>query len=208
MARRGRSPHSRYRHARERLAELEALYAKVERRRPRTPGKKGAKTRARNVLRRMISAARGQLTKSRNAIARNARDKTAAKIAAKQKRREAARRVWAERKAARSAPAPARRVRTMRFLEKRNGEAVQIRVDPPSKADRSAIGSYWYAIGVFRDTGSVALLDRFKGRSVYDALQGKHLPFVTDHGLLLEAIASGLTDFDDLYAEIAWASAA
>jgi hypothetical protein len=96
----------------------------------------------------------------------------------------------------------------MRFLEERDGAAVQILVAPPDRADRSAIGSYWHAVGVFRDNGSTALLHRFEGRSIYDSLQQGRLPFVTDAALLLEAIAAGQTDFDDLYIESCWSSAA
>jgi hypothetical protein len=206
---RGKSPDTRRRHALRNLADLAARRDKLARSRPRTSGKKAAKTRAVNKLDRRIRAAKAQVTKALRAIARAAAERTSAKSAAKQRRSEAAKRGWARAKAAREAPAaPARRVRTMRFLEERDGQARQIFVDPPSKADRSAIGSYWYAIGVFRDTGAAALLDRFERRSIYDALRGKHLRFITDRALLLEAIASGLSDFDDLYAEIAWASAA
>ena len=56
-----------------RIAELEAQQAKLERSRPRTPGKKGGKTRALNKIARQIRAAQGLLTKARNAIARGGR---------------------------------------------------------------------------------------------------------------------------------------
>ena len=65
------SPHTRYRYARARLADLEALRAALERTRPRTRGKKAARTRALNKLARQIPAAKGLLTKARNAIAKD-----------------------------------------------------------------------------------------------------------------------------------------
>ncbi len=204
----GTSPHTRYRHAREYLADLEAQYAKRERTRPRTAGKKGARTRALNKLAGQLRSARGQVTKARNAIAKASSERAAAKSAAKRKRSDAAKRGWNKRKATREAPPPAQPVRGMHFLEERDGEVKQIRVVPPAKDDRSAISSYWVAIGVYRNGGSTALLNRFDGRSIYDALSQRRLPFVTNTALLPETIAAGLTDFDDLYTEIAWASAA
>lgn len=206
----GTSPHARYRRARKRLSDLEALQAKLERSRPRTPGKKGAKTRALNGLSRQLRAARGQLTRARNAIAQAASERASAKSAARQRRSDAAKRGWSKRKATREAPppAPAQPARVMRFLEERDGEVKQILVAPPSRDDRSAIGSYWHAVGVYRNGGSTALLGRFDGRSIYDARTQSRIRFVTDPALLREAVAAGLTDFDDLYTEIAWASAA
>ena len=204
----GTSPHARYRRARKHLSGLEAFQATLARSRPRTPGKKGAKTRALNNLSRRVSAARGQVTKTRNAIAKAASERASAKSVAKQRRSDAAKRGWSKREATREAPPPTQPVRAMRFLEERDGEVKQILVAPPSKDDRSAIGSYWHAVGVYRNGGSTALLDRFDGRSIYDARTQSRIRFVTDPGLLREAIAAGLTDFDDLYTEIAWASAA
>jgi hypothetical protein len=206
---------SNYRRAGKRLAEFEALREKLQRTRPRTRGKKAAKTRALNQLARQISAAKGLLTKARKGVARAAAERKAAKSVATQRRSIAAKRGWAKRKAARhvtthvtsSHEAPYRD-RPMRFLEERDGEAVQIAVAPPDRHDRSAIGSYWYAVGVFRDSGSTTLLGRFDGRTIYDGLRQERLPFVTDPVLLLEAIAAGQTDFDDLYIESTWSSAA
>jgi len=206
--RNGTSAHTQYRRRREHLADLEARYEKLTRSRPGTPGKKAAKTRALNKLSRQLSAAHGLLTKARNAITKTSAERASAKIAAKQRRSEAAKKGWAKRRTARKPPSPAGSRRAQRFLEERDGEVKQILVDPPSRDDRSAIGSYWHAVGVFRNNGSTALLDRFEGRSIYDALTRSRLPFVTDTALLREAIAAGHTDFDDLYTEISWASAA
>ena len=207
------SPHTRYRHTRTRLADLEALRTALERKRPRTRGKKAAKTRSLNKLARQIPAAKGVLTKARNAIARNAAQRKAAKAADKQKRGAAAKNGWAKRRGTRPATSahvapPSQAIRRMRFLEEHDGVAVGIEVAPPDRADRSAIGSYWYAVGVLRDNGSTALLRRFDDRSIYDSLRHKRLPFVTDPDLLLEAVAADLTDFDDLYIESSWTSAA
>jgi hypothetical protein len=216
MARGKNGRWSKYRNARDLLTDLEAQREKRLRMRPRTRGKKAAKTRALNQLARKIRAAKGALTKARNAISRAAAERKVAKSTAKLKRSAAATKGWAKRKAARQATAyavtshaetslPGRR---MRFLEERDGVAVRVEVAPPDRADRSAIGSYWYAVGVFRDNGSTTLLRRFEDRSIYDGLRQERLPFVTDPTLLLEAIAAGLTDFDDLYIESNWSSAA
>jgi molybdenum-dependent DNA-binding transcriptional regulator ModE len=203
----GASDHTRYRHARASLADLEASRAVLERSRPRTRGKKAAKTRALNKLVHRIAAAKGQITKARNAIARAGAESKTTKSVAKQKRSEAAKKGWAKRKARRQLPAPAKPTGRMRFLEERDDEVNRIWVYPPDKADRSAIGSYWYAIGVYRDNGSTTLLSRFEGRTIYDERRELRLPFVTNLALLPEAIAAGLTDFDDLYSESSWASA-
>ena len=76
MAVRKPSPHARYRHARARLADLEALRDELARSRPRTSGKKAAKTRHLNKLARQIPSAKGLLTKARNAIAKAAATRT------------------------------------------------------------------------------------------------------------------------------------
>jgi hypothetical protein len=94
---RGTSPYTPYRRARRLLAELEAQFDKVQGSRPRTPGKKGAKTRALKKLGRRISAARGHLTKSRNAIAATARTRSTVNSAAQLKRSAAAKKGWATR---------------------------------------------------------------------------------------------------------------
>lgn len=206
---------SKYRNARKDLANFETQREKRQRSRPRTRGKKAAKTHALNQLTRKIRATKARLTKARNAIAHDAARRKAAKSAAKQKRSAAAKKGWAKRKGPARTASPSATShaishggRPMRFLEERDGIAIQIAVNPPDRADRSAVGSYWYAVGVFRDNGSTALLRRFEGRTIYDEIRQKRLPFVTDPTLLLEAIAAGQTDFDDLYIESSWVSAA
>jgi hypothetical protein len=103
QVKRGTSPHTKRRHALNRIAELEARWVKLERSRPRTRGKKGAKTRALNTIARQLRAARGALTKARNAIAREAATRTSHKHLAKRKRSEAAKKGWAKRRAAKGA---------------------------------------------------------------------------------------------------------
>jgi hypothetical protein len=210
MARRkaGTSPHTRYRQAREHLANLDAQREKLERSKPRKPGKKGAKTRSLKKLFRRISAAKGQLTKARNAIARGAADRKAARLNAKRKRSEAAKRGWSKRRASIQAVPVATPTPRMRFLEERDGEAKQIFVYPPDKNDRAAIQRYWRAVFAYRHDGSTVLLREFEGRSIYDEKRRQRLPFITNLALLQEAIATGYTDFDDLYAESSWSSAA
>lgn len=111
---RGSSPHTKRRHALKRVAELEAKQAILERSRPRTPGKKGAKTRALNATSRQLRAARGELTKARSAIASGAAQRTSAKRAAVAKRSAAAKKGWATRRARTNvAAAPPFRTRSL-----------------------------------------------------------------------------------------------
>ncbi len=160
---------SKYRKTSKRVADLEAQRQSLLRKRPRSRGKKAARTRAINKLTRKISAAKGARTKARNAISRAAAERKAAQSAARLKRSAAAKKGWTKRQAAaRRTPqatishaATSESIRRMRFLEERDGIAVRIEVVPPDRADRSAIGSYWYAVGVFRDNGSTTLLRRF-----------------------------------------------
>src|ERR1700722_5069527 len=70
MARGRTGPWSKYRAARAKLTDLETLRDTFERSRPRTRGKKAAKTRALNKLKRQIPAAKGLLTKARKGIER------------------------------------------------------------------------------------------------------------------------------------------
>jgi len=216
VARRTDGSWSKYRSATKRLAELEPLCDKVQRSRPRARGKKAAKTRASNKLKRQIAATKGLLTKARNRIARGAAQCKAAKSAATRKRSAAAKKGWTKRK--RSAPAishtavpraeTSRTNHRMRFLEERDGSARQIYVVLPDRADRAAVQTYWHAIDILRTNGSTNLLRAFEGLTVFDASREQRLPFVTDPTLLLEAVAAGQTDFDDLYVESKWTSAA
>jgi hypothetical protein len=182
MAARKPSPHTRYRHARARLADLEAARDTLERARPRTRGKKAAKTRALNKLRGQLRVAKGLLTKARNAIAQAARSRSSKGSAAKQRRSEAAKKGWATRRARKAATIPIRAAppgsnKAIPFLTREQGV---IGVWPPSKADRSKVGRYWNAIDTFLGNGSRTTLDQFEGDSIFDEISGEHLPFVTD----------------------------
>ena len=187
MAARKVSAHTHYRHARARLADLEAARAALERTRPRTRGKKAAKTRADNKLKRQISAAKGLLTKARNRIAQAARTFKSRTGVAKQQRSEAAKRGWATRRAraAAAAPTPAASPPSgqlaIPFLTIAFGV---VGVWPPSKDDRSKVGKYWSTVDRLL-SNQPASFDRFEGDSIYDEISGKRLPFVTDLNVIL-----------------------
>ena len=132
------SPHTSYRHARARLADLEALRDKLARSRPRTSGKKAAKTRQLNRLARRIPAAKGLLTKARNAIAKAAATRTTHKRSASQKRSDAAKRGWSTRRAkASQAPVVPAAIPAGKALPWLTYEKGVVGVWPPSKDDRS-----------------------------------------------------------------------
>lgn len=190
QAKRGSSPHTKRRHALQRVAELEARQAKLERSRPRTPGKKGAKTRALNTVARQLRAARGMLTKARNAIAKGASGRGTAKRAATAKRSEAAKKGWATRRVRASAATvptpiapfePRGRAEFMLFLS----ESGVIYVNPVG-SDRSLVGKHWDAIRRFLENRGTEALDRFDGQSIFDTESGRRLPFVTDPNVILE----------------------
>jgi hypothetical protein len=190
QAKRGSSPHTKRRHALQRIVELEARQAQLERSRPRTPGKKGAKTRALNTVARQLRAARGALTKARNAIAKAASGQGTAKRATTTKRSEAAKKGWATRRARASAAAvpapiapfePRGRAEFMPFL---TGSGV-VYVNPVG-SDRSFVGKHWNAIRRFLENHGTEALDRFDGQSIFDTESGRRLPFVTDPNVILE----------------------
>jgi hypothetical protein len=187
MAARKPSAHTRYRHARARLADLEALRAQIERSRPRTRGKKAARTRALNKLARQIPAAKGLLTKARNAIAKAAATRTTSALTAKQKRSEAAKRGWAKRRARKVSPAPvapatpAGSGKAIPFLTYDKGI---VGVWPPSKDDRSKVGKYWGTVDRLL-SNQPASFERFENDSIYDEIGGKRLPFVTDRDFIM-----------------------
>lgn len=189
-ARRGTSPHTKRRHALQRIGELEAQQSKLERSRPRTRGKKGAKTRALNTIARQLRAARGALTKARNAIAKAASQTVAAKRTGTLKRSEAAKKGWATRRARASkaaAPAPTASVEVrgraefMPFLTPSGVVYVN-----PVGSDRGLVGKHWNAIRRFLENRGTDALDRFAGQSIFDTESGRSLPFVTDPNVILE----------------------
>jgi hypothetical protein len=169
--RNGTSPYSQYRHAREHLGELEAQYAKLGRSRPRTSGKKGAKTRAVNALARRIRAARGQVTKALSAIARATSQRAADKGAAKGKRSAAAKRGWKKRHA-RSRPGSAGDIWQHLTVD---GTTITVVLD---KNDSSLEGTFWNAYTAALEGRRD--LRHFEGLSVFDLDRQRHFPFVTD----------------------------
>ena len=182
MARQKDGSWSKYRRARDRLADLEAQRAELERSRPRTPGKRAAKTRALNKLARQIPAAKSLLTKARKAIARAASTRRSRTSAPKQKRSEAARRGWVtrrSRKAAASGPTPDSE-KAIPFLTREKGV---VGVWPPSKDDRSKVGKFWNVVDRLL-SNQPAPFEQFENDSIYDEISGKHLPFVTDRDFI------------------------
>jgi hypothetical protein len=190
QAKRGSSSHTKRRHALRRIADLAAQQTKLERTRPRTSGKKGAKTRALNTIARQLRAARGALTKARNAIAKAAAQKATSKRSATVKRSEAAKKGWATRRArahATVAPTPIARLEVrsgavfMPFLTKSG----VVYVDPVG-SDRGLVGKHWNAIRCFLGNRGTDALNRFAGQSIFDTESGRRLPFVTDPKVILE----------------------
>jgi len=193
---------SKYRDARARLADLEAMRDKLARSRPRTSGKKAAKTRQLNKLARRIPAAKGLLTKARNAIAKAAATRTTHKRSASQKRSDAAKRGWAKRLAGKASAAPTEPATTsgsgkaLPWLTYENGV---VGVWPPSKDDRSKLGKYWGTVDRLL-SNQPATFDRFEGDSIYDEISGERLPFVTDRDFILahsDEFNFGLTIYRD-----------
>jgi hypothetical protein len=181
MARRKtvKSLHTRCREARQHLAELLARQAKLEHSRPRTSGKKGAKTRALNKLSGKIRAARGQLTKARNAITAAPSERASVKSTPKHKRSEAAKKGWATRRARLlSLAAPGEKFMPMLTA---NG-VVWIN---PLGDDRSLLASYWNAVEDRLKNRLTLALDLFDGLSVFDSETSQHLPFITDMDTVL-----------------------
>lgn len=170
-----------------RLAELAEDLDQKQRSRPRTRGKKAAKTRAINKLKRQIAAAKGQLTKARKAIARAAASRAYAKKAARQNRSTAAKRGWAKRRTQKDSPAAVPRSKQrfyhhkMPFLTRDRGV---IDVYPPSQDDRSKIGKYFGQVDRMRAHLPYSF-DEFEGGSIYDELSGERLPFITDVDVIL-----------------------
>jgi len=187
---RGSSPHTKRRHALKRVAELEAQQSKLERSRPRTPGKKSAKTRALNAIARQLRAARGKLTKARSAIASSAAQRTSAKRAAIAKRSAAAKKGWATRRARTNAvatpsvPDPSANAsfeRLMPFLMQSGVVYVN-----PLGSDRGLSGKHWNAIRRYLENGSTDALNRFEGKSIVDMETWRRLAFITDPAVILE----------------------
>lgn len=187
MARLRNGPWSHYRRAQKTLSELEALVAALQRTRPRTRGKKAAKTRALNKLARRIPAAKGLLTKARNAIAKAARGKKSTVSAAKVKRSAAAKRGWAKRRAGKASPPVAIPNSNLRFYGYKMPfltRAGVIDVYPPLKEDRSKIGKYFGQVDRMLAYVPYSFAE-FDNDSIYDELSGERLAFITDIDFIL-----------------------
>jgi hypothetical protein len=181
MARARTGAWSKYRAARAKLTELETLRDTFERSRPRTRGKKAAKTRALNKLKRQIPAAKGLLTKARKGIERTKTSRKASTASSYQKRSEAAKRGWAKRRAdASTSPEwavwqhllPDGSLTTVTF----------------NKADSSLEGMYWNAHG--EALAGKRDLWEFRGISVFDIERRREYPFVTDLDVIAESADS------------------
>ncbi len=182
MARRkrGSSPYTPYRQARTLLAELQVQLAKLVGSRPRTPGKKGAKTRAINKLRRRIRATRGKLTKARKKIAEAARTRAGTSDAARIKRSAAAKKGWATRLARLAAIA----TDASKFMPMLTRDGV-IWINPLG-GDRSLLGTYWTIVGDrVNNIPTLLSLDAFDGLSIVDSETGQSYPFITDMDTIL-----------------------
>jgi hypothetical protein len=181
MAKRKRtpSPYTPYRRARGLVAELESQLAKLERSRPRTPGKKGARTRTLKKLRRRLGAARGRLTKARNAIAAATRTRSTISSAARLKRSAAAKKGWATR-LARAAVADTADDKFMPMLTRTGIAWVN-----PVGDDRSLLATYWTVLDDVVNYVPTFLLDGFEGLSIVDAETGERYYFVTDIDTIL-----------------------
>ena len=188
MARQRTGLWSKYRGARAHLAKLEALQEQVQRMRPRTRGKKAAKTRALNQLARQIPAAKGLLTKARNAIAKSTATRTSGTKLAREKRSAAAKRGWAKRRAPKETRPAAVSSSHQRFYRYKmpflTWDRGVIDVYPPEKSDRSKIGKYFGQIDRMLANQAYSFAE-FHGDSIYDELSGQRLPFITDVDFIL-----------------------
>lgn len=174
---RGTSPFTPYRRARRLLTELEAELDKLQRSRPRKPGKKSARTRAIKKLRRRISAARGQLTKARKQIAATARARSTTSSAARLKRSAAAKKGWATRLARAAVTADSK------FMPMLTRTGI-VWINPVGD-DRSLLATYWTVLDDVVNHVPTFLLDGFEGLSIVDAETGERYYFVTDIDTIL-----------------------
>lgn len=178
-SRRGLFRHTRYRHACRERAELQEQFDALERSKPRTPAKKGVKTRRLNKLARQIAAAKGRVTKARNALS-NGGKRAATAAAAKEKPSAAARAGWATRRARRASVI----VDDKEFMPMLTADAGIVWIRPVGD-DRILLGGYWSAVGRFLDNKMTFELSLYDGLSVFDSDSGRHFPFVTDPNSIL-----------------------
>ncbi len=189
--------------ARAKLRELEALRETLQRSRPRTRGKKAAKTRALNKLARRIPAAKGAVTKARKSIARAKVSNNRKSASAFERRSAAAKRGWETRRARKAAATTAteRVFTTLKEMPFLTAGGV-VMVWPPLAADRSKVGKFWCEVD--RLLSNVpASFEEFEGDSIFDEISGKRLAFVTDLDLIYaysDEFVFGLSIYRDRHA--------
>jgi hypothetical protein len=181
MARARTGVWSKYRAARAKLTELEASRDSLERSHPRTRGKKAAKTRALNKLKRRIPAAKGLVTKARKGILRPKTSHPTETASSFQKRSDAAKRGWAKRRAAASASVAW--ATWLHLLP--DGSLTTVTLD---RVDSSIEGLYWNAHG--DALAGKRDLWEFKGITVFDVERKREYPFVTDLDVIAESADS------------------
>lgn len=173
------------------VAELRRVIANLERSHPKTPRRKGAKTKKLKALRYSLRAYRGVITKKR-------KTQTARKGLSTAKRRAAASRGWEKRRASATRlpnVVASEADQTMPFLL-----PPVIRVWPPDSADRSMLARYWNPVILsFLENGSTASLEAFKGKSIYDEISDRRLYFVTDPQVILEHVDSFTLFFEQSF---------
>ena len=171
---------AKHRAARAKLNALEALRDTLERSRPRTRGKKAAKTRALNKLKRQIPTAKGLVTKARKAVDRAKTSHAVESASSFQKRSDAAKRGWEKRRAAVGRVAWATWLHLLP-----DGSPTTITLD---KADSTLEGMYWKAHG--DALAGKRDLWEFRGITVFDIDRQREVPFVTNLDVIAETADS------------------
>lgn len=175
------SPQTAYRHARAKVADLEAALSSEARRRPKSPQAKGWQTRHLNAIERSLRAYKGNITKARKKIAAQTAFKRSAAKSATEKRSAAARKGIAARQPAAIAPTPAQAAAVyMPFLTENGWIYILAMGD-----DRHAIGRHFGVIAHYLETGDPSKLAEFKNRSIYDYERRRRFSFVTDPAIIL-----------------------
>ena len=77
-----------------------------------------------------------------------------------------------------------------------------IEVGTQDSRQATAIGKYWNAVDLYRDTGDGSALVAFRGTYITDA-EGKRVPLLTDLGELDRLGSAGVLSFESLYARVA-----
>ena len=190
QAKRGSSPHTKRRHALQRVAELEARQAKLERsgleRRAKKAPRRARSTRSRDNFARRAARLPRPATRSLRAL----RGEGLRNVPRRQSVPKLQRR--AGRRDAHGLAPPRCRRRSHRSNRaavpnscRSSRESGVIYVNPVG-SDRSLVGKHWNAIRRFLENRGTEALDRFDGQSIFDTESGRRLPFVTDPNVILE----------------------